>query len=254
MVHTKKQGGFTVIEVTIFVAISGLLLAVALLGTGSTIRSVRFSDSVRSLQSYFQTQYDQIINGVNPRTGQEACQNSQVNSSTPSGQAPGTSNCLLLGKYLHLAPGSDTVQSYYVVGSEPSSVPIDATDEQLIALYNPHIVTVPEEDTYSIPWGATISDTKRLGDSRQISGYALLRSPRSNKIVSYTFSSQGLSDNLSTVVSDSANVQKATNICVKSADNFGNAAKITIAAGQGQDSITFGFEATSTDCQGSTPS
>ncbi|HEX4662008.1 MAG TPA: prepilin-type N-terminal cleavage/methylation domain-containing protein [Candidatus Saccharimonadales bacterium] len=254
MVHTKKQGGFTVIEVTIFVAISGLLLSVALLGTGGTIRSVRFSDSVRSLQSYFQTQYDQIINGVNPRTGQEVCQNSLVNTSSPAGQAPGTSNCLLLGKYLHLAPGSDTVQSYYVVGSEPASVPTDLSDEELIKLYNPHIVTQVDTDVYAIPWGATISDTRRLEDSHQISGYALLRSPRSAKIISYTFSSQGVSDSLNGVISDAANIQKATNICIKSADNFGNPAKITIAAGQGQDAITFGFEATTDDCQGVTPS
>lgn len=254
MLRTKKQGGFTVIEVTIFVAISGLLLAVALLGTGATIRSVRFSDSVRSLQSYFQTQYDQIINGVNPRTGQEACQNSQVDTTIPTGQAPGTSGCLLLGKYMHFSLGSDTVQSYYVVGSEPTSVPSDATDEELIQMYNPHIVTTPEDENYLIPWGATISGTKRLSDGREVTGYALLRSPRSNKIISYTFSANGLGNNLSSVVSDSNNTQKTTNICVKSSDNFGNPAKIIVGSGQGQDSINFGFEATQDDCQGSVPS
>lgn len=253
MLRTKKQGGFTVIEVTIFVAISGLLLAVALLGTGATIRSVRFSDSVRSLQSYIQTQYDQIINGVNPRTGQEACQNSQVDTSVPAGQAPGTSGCLLLGKYMHITLGSDTIQSYYVVGSEPANVPSDASDEDLIKLYNPHIVTTPQADAYLIPWGATVSGTKRLSDGREVTGYALLRSPRSNKILSYTFSANGLGNSLSGVVSDNNNTQKTTNICVKSSDNFGNPAKITVGAGQGQDSITFGFEATQDDCQGVTP-
>jgi type II secretory pathway pseudopilin PulG len=253
MLVAKKQGGFTIIEVIIFLAISGLLLSIALLGTGTTIRSVRFTDSAKSFHSFIQGQYDEILNGVNPRAGQEACANSLVNPSPATPEQPGASKCLLLGKYLVLTEGLDTVKSYYVVGSEPASVPANATDEKLIELYNPYVASSVQLEDYRLPWGALISGAKRQDayDGKKITGYALLRSPRSSRIVSYTFpGAVPANGRLTAIVQDPTNIQKPSNICILSADNLGSPAKITIAAGQGQDAVTLTFDALSTDCVG----
>src|SRR3982751_6935386 len=89
------ERGFTVVEVTLFLAITGLLFLIAITGTSNTIRSVRFSDSGRSVNAFVQQQYDDIINGLNNRTGAEACAGGVVSAGS---EPAGTSSCLLLGK------------------------------------------------------------------------------------------------------------------------------------------------------------
>lgn len=239
---TKFQGGFTIIELTIFLAISSLLLVVALVGTGATIRNMRFSDSVRSFHSHTQKQFDEIINGVNSRSNQEVCANSTVSIPGGPGENPGASRCLLLGKMLKFTQDSKDVQVYQIVGSEPANVDFDnTTDEDLILQYNPTVVRTFQNQTYSIPWGATVSGMKRKIDSQGVDTYALIRSPRSSRIVSYTFTDDG-SNALSAKLQGANSEGNATNICIKSADNLGRAAAVTVGAGQGQDSVTIQFD------------
>ncbi|PLS80864.1 hypothetical protein CYG49_03820, partial [Candidatus Saccharibacteria bacterium] len=145
--QTRSEGGFTIIEVVIFLAITGLMLSVALVGTGSVIRNVRFTDSIRSFESYVQGQYDETLNGVNPRTGVETCNNSEVQLPVSLiGTKPGTSDtCLLLGKYLYLTHDSNEIKTFYVVGTEPTTVPDSVksnwSDLEAIEKFKPHVVT-----------------------------------------------------------------------------------------------------------------
>lgn len=58
-VESKK--GFTLIEVSIFLAITGLLLVGVLGGTYSNIAHQRYNDSVRSFAEYFRQVYAEVI-------------------------------------------------------------------------------------------------------------------------------------------------------------------------------------------------
>lgn len=57
----KSKKGFTILEVTIFLAITGLLLVGVLGGTYSSISRQRYNDSVRSVSEFFRQMYAEVI-------------------------------------------------------------------------------------------------------------------------------------------------------------------------------------------------
>lgn len=252
---STRSEGYTIIEVSLFLAVSGLLVLIALFGTGTAIRSTRFTDSARSLHAYLQKQYDNILNGVNSRTGNEACVAGNV--VTGSNQQAGTSNCLLLGKLVTLKQGSSAIKTYDIVGTEPPVPNYNAPDAELIADFTPTVVRNVGTETYDIPWGTQVSGTKRLSDNQAVDTFALIRSPRSARIVSYTFESP--SDSISALApiinprlaANTNNINKPTNFCLISADNIGIVAKIGITDAQGQDALLLDFNAQPGDCDGS---
>lgn len=58
---TKTKKGFTIIEISIFLAITGLLLVGILGGTYSSISRQRYNDSVRSVGEFFRQMYAEVI-------------------------------------------------------------------------------------------------------------------------------------------------------------------------------------------------
>jgi type II secretory pathway pseudopilin PulG len=245
-----RERGFTVVEVTLFLAITGMLFLIALAGTGNTIRSVRFSDSGRSLNAYVQQQYDDIINGLNNRTGAEACAGGIV---SPGSQPVGTSSCLLLGKLVVFQVNSPIAHVYNVVGTEPANVDYSRTDTQLISDFQPKAVTTVGVATYEIPWDAFISGIKRLSDNQATNGLLLIRSPKSSRIVSYTYKPTAIpAVDLSPVVNAAVNAGQTTNFCLKNADGSGLPAKIVVTNAPTQEAVQVTFDADSggNECNG----
>ncbi|HKX72747.1 MAG TPA: hypothetical protein VJM32_01895 [Candidatus Saccharimonadales bacterium] len=248
----KRQRGFTVIEVTLFLGITGLLFMIALLGTGGTIRSVRFSDSGRSLNAEIQRQYDEIINGLNTRSGTETCNAGVV---SPGTQAPGTSSCLMMGRLITFQLNSPDLTIYNVVGTIPAgSVDYTQSDTDLITAFRPQAVTNTGTRTYTIPWQANISGTKRLSDNQGVTGLLLVRSPKSSRIVSYTYkpTTPTPAADLTPVVSAAANIGQTANFCIKNADNLGLPAKIVVSEAPTQQAVQVTFDADSggNECNG----
>lgn len=244
----SRQAGFTIIEVSLFLAITGLLFLIAVLGTGNTIRNVRFTDSGRSLESFVQKQYDDIINGVNTRDDQISCISGTI--STSASQEVGTSNCLLIGKLIVFWQNNSNVSYYDVIGTEPSTVNYAQTDEDLITSFDPKAVTA-SESKYSIPWGAYPSGFKRLSDNSATNALLLVRSPKSTRIVSYTFKvATTVPDDLTSIVSTEANQSQETNFCIESADGLAVPAKLYISGGSSQSSASIIFDASGSDCDG----
>lgn len=260
---TGREAGFTIIEISIFMAISGLLLLVAILGTSNSINTNRFNDSVRSAQGYLQKQYSDILNGVNPRDDNHACDAStgQVGSGS---QVVGTSDCLLMGKLIQFTKNSSTFTTYYVIGSIPVTQPAPGlSDDVLIALYKPHVVPSVANETYNLAWGATVLGSCQAPNTSGVcqspytkfNSYLLLRSPASGNILSYIFYASGLpAGNDLTPYSIPANHMTA-NICLHSADNTVPTGMITLSPSGGQAGINTNFDSaidvvTSTMCSG----
>jgi hypothetical protein len=219
-----------------------------------SIRTTRFADSTRSLHGYVQQQYDDLLNGVNSRLGAEACNAGSV--STGSSQTPGTSNCLFMGKLMLFKPGTSQITTYNIVGTEPTTPDYTESDEELIYDFAPTAIRNVGVDTYDIPWQATISGTKRPIDGLGVDAYALIRSPRSTRIVTYTFKEPGGSYDLQSLINpnlstDANNISKAANFCLLSADGIGMPSKLMTTGGQGQDAISVSFDAATGDCNGS---
>ena len=248
-----RSEGYTIIEVSLFLGISALLLVVALVGTGLSIRTTRFTDSTRSLQAYVQQQYDDLLNGVNSRFGTESCNSGVVNTGTP--QTPGTSNCLYMGKLIVFKQGSSNITTYNIIGTEPPNADYTEPDEQLIYDFTPVVVRNVGVDTYNIPWTATISGSKRPVDGRAVDAFALIRSPGSTRIVSYVYKEPGGSYSLAPLIdpgtpADANNISQSASFCLSSADGLGQPSKITVSGGQGEDSIGVSFDTVTGDCNG----
>lgn len=249
----RRQAGYTIVELSLFLGITALLFTIAIFATGSTIRNTRFTDSGRTLEAYVQKQYDNIVNGVNPRTNQLTCANSIVSAGT---QNPGTSNCLLVGKLLLFQTGSYVITTYDIVATDPGlNVDFSKTDEQLIAQdYKPQVVTTANVLPYSISWQAPVTGIKRTSDGLATNALALIRSPRSQRILSYTYK-EGVAPTagllLTAVTNFATNSAKTTNYCITSADGFGAPAKLEIGPASNQSAARIIFDANSGDCNGS---
>ncbi len=253
MNSVRGQEGYTIAELSLFLGISALLLIMALIGTGATVRSTRFTDSTRSLHAYVQQQYDDLLNGVNSRSGAEACASGAVDITTP--QTPGTSNCLFMGKLVVLKQGTSVATSYNIVGTEPATADYAKPDEQLIYDFTPTIVANVGVDTFQIPWQASVSGSKRPVDGNAVDAFALIRSPRSTRIVSYVYKEPGASYSLASLINPSVpadvnNIGSPATFCLTSADGFSQPSEISITGGQGQDAIGVMFSAPAGDCNG----
>ncbi len=250
---SKRSEGYTIIEVSLFLGISALLLTVALVGTGLSIRTTRFTDSTRSLHAYVQQQYDDLLNGVNSRFGTESCNNGVID--TGASQTPGTSNCLYMGKLVVFKQGSSNITTYNIVGTEPANADYTKPDEQLIYDFTPTVIRSIGVDTYNIPWTASISGSKRPVDGKAVDAFALIRSPRSTRIVSYVYQEPAGSYGLAPLIDpstlgDANNISQPASFCLSSADGLGQPSKITISGGQGQDAIGVSFDTVAGDCNG----
>lgn len=62
-----NKKGYTILEVTLFMAISAILALAAFAGLGPRLRNVRFTDSVRSLESSINAQFSDAQVGSNSR-------------------------------------------------------------------------------------------------------------------------------------------------------------------------------------------
>ena len=243
----SRQAGFTIVEISLFMAISGLLFLIAIAGTGNTIRSFRFTDSGRSLEAFAQKQYDDVINGLNNRSDQVSCSGGVI---TDTPQTVGSSNCLLMGKLIVFRLNSSDVSVYNVVGSEPANANYALSDSQLIIDFQPRTVTTTAVSTYTVPWGARPSGFKRLSDNVATNGLLLVRSPKSSRVVTYTFTVPAtVPTNLTTTVSNAANRLQKTNFCIKNADGLGPPAKLEITGGN-QNVARIFFNSLDSECNG----
>lgn len=97
----KYSTGFTIIEVVLFLAISGFLLTIVVFGMGSQMRNSRFSDSVQGIAAYVNKQYSDIQTGVNNRQQAVKCTKSgtSLTLSDIGGDLAGSSaGCMLIGR------------------------------------------------------------------------------------------------------------------------------------------------------------
>lgn len=108
----NTERGFTIIEVILFLTISGLLFAALLIGVSSSISGQRYIDSVRSVKALFEDQYSAAVNLQN------AANNGCGVVSVGRGQSQ---DCIILGRLVHIQSGGKSVQVSNVIAKEKSS-------------------------------------------------------------------------------------------------------------------------------------
>ena len=189
--------GFTIIEVMLFLGITGAMIAGMLIGVGSSIGAQRYRDAVESLKSEIQQQYSDVVNVMNTRTNteQQQCSVSDGKLAVTPVDAGGatrgqSSRCMIVGTYLAVR-GSE-VKRYTILGYAPRESIIASSDDISILKSGVYTFGIDPESTESksLEWGTQM---KWAGDTNTGDplGILVLRSPNSGNI--YTFTSRKIS-------------------------------------------------------------
>lgn len=227
-VTVKTQTGFTIIEVMLFLAVSGALAAIILVGSGVAIGQQRYRDSVSSLKSYIQQQYSEVTNVANDRDKDWTCNNeadvSQVDAS--AGEARGTSDCVILGRFVTIDETGTKLTAANVIGLRNPGAPDQPSD--ILELKNNYKLSISPvvADDSEVSWGSRV--TKPKTNTPMPVSLLILRSPLSGSIV--TFTAEGLQTNLSSMIAAGNMAQKDMCVSAESGSFVGHHLAVRVDA------------------------
>lgn len=190
----REKDGFTIIEVTLFLAVTGLLVLMVLIGTGSSLNAQRYRDSVESFKSLVQEQYSSLSNVFNGRDNNWSCSNTNAapNEGGAGTQPRGQTECVLVGRYLRIERGDITTYNVLAVErgqTQSSDIPAMANDFA-------YSVSQTEAEDEKMEWGTSIAwasgggvDQLTPQTPREFS-MLVIRSPRTGQV--YTFTSNAI--------------------------------------------------------------
>ena len=209
---TKTQTGFTIIEVMLFLAITGMLAAAILVGSGIAIGQQRYRDSVGSLQAYIQQQYSRATNVTNDRDKAWACDsngNVTQTENASSGEARGTSECVVLGRLMTIDATGTNLTSAVVVGyRNPNGTTASSDIAEIATNYKLGIAPIDKDDQV-VNWGAQVVKAKTT--TPMPLSILVIRSPLSGSLL--TFTKEGVQTNPGSMVSV-ANNSVQRDLCV----------------------------------------
>lgn len=174
----NKQG-YTLLEVTLFMAISGLLALIAMTSLGPRFRNVRFTSGMRELQTAVSKNAGDLTKGVNARSGTVRCQSAppagggtNAPSINTSSSAAGSSEACVVNGRLFLFE-SDKLTTYTITSlREPTtagcanSTSTDAEAKKfqdLVSCYRPSLLSQPPIN--QAPYQSGITYTKTEGNN-----------------------------------------------------------------------------------------
>lgn len=178
MVRTAPSSGFTIIEVMLFLAITGLMITGMFIGVSGSINRQRYNDSVRSLQDYLQGQYNFADNVRNNR-------GEPITGCGAATTTRGTSDCTVVGRLITTTNGLDFT-SVPVFSTNPAP---DTTGSEKDLLDDLDLTVAPadkltDEDDYQVAWSSKIY-TKKGDESATTAQLLIVRMPTSGVIRTY---------------------------------------------------------------------
>ena len=157
----KKQGGFTVIEVSLFLAISASLIILTF-GLASMVARQRFQDTMLSLRDLIQSQYEEVRHGIGAEYGATFNVGGIPGVNCTNSGVPGTNNCFIVGKLIRFSPNSSDIRMVYVIASysgTKSLSEVTLSDMSLYYLDDANITgaggSSVKPQTHQIQWGGT---------------------------------------------------------------------------------------------------
>lgn len=205
----KRSSGFTIVETSLVLAVTGLLVVMVLTGIGSSLNHERYTDTVNQALDFFRGQYSATTNVLNNRPSNESCGSSGITTIT-GGTTRGASDCLLLGNVLRSSDGK-TVTVYQVIARHDPSNDADISskaDWQILAASLP--IQGNQTSTYTVEWGSSL--LKSGTQNPATFSMMVVRVPVSGTIETY------ISPSNTTTVAElaSASLQTDTKFCVDS--------------------------------------
>ena len=111
----RKQGGFTIIEVSLFLSISAVVAAALLFSMIAMVRQQQWNDSMNTMRTLIQNEYQNVANGINGRVGQNPCND---DSSNTAGHSKG---CMYIGRLISFNTTNSTYTVSDVVATNPNA-------------------------------------------------------------------------------------------------------------------------------------
>ena len=210
----KLSGGFTIIEVMLFLAVSGALAAGILVTVGGTIGAQRYRDAVDSFADFIQRQYDRTINVQNDIDDHNTCglnsdKNRIIIDNTNKALAGTSRTCMIVGRFITSTDGTTfTARPLYIATENEDQMNKilraqgdyeflqKAADKSAIAATKPALLTTPNTsgavDNYTLGWDTRIDESK----TNKIISIAIVRSPVSGAIHTYFSNRTSVSDTI----------------------------------------------------------
>ena len=186
----RSTAGFTLIEVTLFLAISAGLIVVALVGFGPRLRNVRFTQSVRATEAAISKEFSASAAGSNSRSDSFSCVRGsdagltvpQI-SSASSKIAGGSDQCVINGALLVFE--ADKMVSYPIVSlrlpasGQPSSCTSASDLETILNCYRPRVVSsdVEQPQKQEIRYQNGVSSTSSLRNDGKPLAFGSVQNP-----------------------------------------------------------------------------
>lgn len=197
----RISSGFTIIETMLFLAVTGLLVMGALVGTGTALSNQRYRDAVETFKNLVQSQYSELGSIKNARTDAWSC--GSTAKPAEGNEYRGQSNCLIVGRYMTINDGD--VEIFNVLAHKNAAA--TATSPDITVMRNNYTYNVADEvEQRTLEWGTKIAWTSAGQDAKtprtpRAIGILFMRSPDSGRV--YTFTSD-------TIANDRAAINNAT--------------------------------------------
>lgn len=166
--------GFTIIEVMLFLAITGLMVAGILASASNSLNTQRYNDGVEAIRNAISSEYAKVYNLTNSLTAADPC---------PAGPSStrlwGTSQCFYTGRLIQITENGRKLTVHPVVAKENS-----APAETLTERFDFSLAT--EEDvveTRPLEWG--LSAVVPGADAAARVAILILRSPLDGTVITY---------------------------------------------------------------------
>lgn len=213
-----RNKGFTIIEVTLFLAVSALLMVGLMIGVSSSVNRQHYNDSVQDMAEYLRNVYAGTSNVKNPGDG-------KGNSTDKA----------IYGKLIIINSGGDTkLSTYKVIGGirrgEFNNIKDFLSDKGIKAE-----IEQPAEETYSPLWQSGLeiktSSDSRVSEAKEGDGILFIRY---GGVVSIYFISKEANENSKIFddngyINTSLNIEKTNiNFCVKPDGNNGPVSDVII--------------------------
>lgn len=163
----RQRDGFTIIEVILFLAITGLMVAGLLAGVTIALRQQQYRDAVQSFAHFLKDQYSRVINVENDRGSTAVC---PIPGARNDG-ARGQSECVIVGRYISSSDGRRyTAHPLYALrAADGSGWRYGYADA--------------EQVEYQVGWGAQARFASRSGSLSPTMAMALYRHPDDGRLV-----------------------------------------------------------------------
>jgi len=207
-IRREQQAGFTVVEIILFLAVTGALIAALLGGVGIALNNQRYQDAVQSFKTLLQAQFTELDSISNEHDGTWTCDTATAKTSqSPDGTGAedrGRSQCYIVGRYVTINNADVTISE--VIGSDSSTktTKTNPTDIDVMAGNYHYNLSSVRTETDSLSWGTQISwpvptvsgphdGAQAQGTSRAIA-ILIMRSPDSG--ITYLFTADPTANQL----------------------------------------------------------